>query len=118
MKRKEVDDVLGGKDAWKNVDKSEGELGGFVGWRGLALEFEGGSRVGEDVQDEISCFKAENDSGAETDVNLFSQAQCTREGCDGTQAYFKQIQIRSADEPMTIFYRVKHHLPSFAGIES
>lgn len=24
MKRKEVDDVLGGKDAWKNVDKSEG----------------------------------------------------------------------------------------------
>lgn len=34
------------------------------------------------------------------------EAQCTREGCDGNQAYFKQIQIRSADEPMTIFYRV------------
>lgn len=24
MKRKEVDDVLGGRDAWANVDKAEG----------------------------------------------------------------------------------------------
>lgn len=26
MKRKEVEDVIGGKDAWENVDKADGEL--------------------------------------------------------------------------------------------
>ena len=25
MKRKEVEDVIGGKDAWENVDKADGE---------------------------------------------------------------------------------------------
>lgn len=25
MKRKEVEDVMGGKDAWANVDKTDGE---------------------------------------------------------------------------------------------
>jgi hypothetical protein len=33
-------------------------------------------------------------------------AQCPREGCDGSQAFFYQVQIRSADEPMTTFYKV------------
>ncbi|KAL2043228.1 hypothetical protein N7G274_004288 [Stereocaulon virgatum] len=55
MKRKEVEDVLGGKGAWDNVDKTD--------------------------------------------------AQCTREGCEGGQAFFYQVQIRSADEPMTTFYK-------------
>ena len=50
---KEVDDVLGGEDAWKNVDKTE--------------------------------------------------ATCPK--CDHGQAYFMQIQIRSADEPMSTFYK-------------
>ena len=53
MKRKKVDDVLGGKDAWKNVDQAD--------------------------------------------------AQCPK--CKNTRAYFMQIQTRSADEPMTIFYK-------------
>jgi hypothetical protein len=26
LKRKEVDDVLGGEDAWKNVQKTDGEF--------------------------------------------------------------------------------------------
>lgn len=26
LSRKEVDDVLGGEDSWKNVDKTDGEL--------------------------------------------------------------------------------------------
>ena len=31
MKRKEVEDVIGGKDAWENVDKMDGEfLMGFL----------------------------------------------------------------------------------------
>ncbi|KAI4158964.1 MAG: hypothetical protein LQ342_006998 [Letrouitia transgressa] len=55
FKRKEVEDVIGGKDAWANVDKTD--------------------------------------------------AQCPREGCDGSEAFFYQVQIRSADEPMTTFYK-------------
>ncbi|KRX84359.1 DNA-directed RNA polymerase III subunit RPC10 [Trichinella nativa] len=38
----------------------------------------------------------------------WENAQITEEKCpkcDGGQAYFMQIQIRSADEPMTTFYR-------------
>ena len=50
---KEVDDVLGGKEAWENVDKTE--------------------------------------------------ARCP--SCDHDQAYFIQFQTRSADEPMTTFYK-------------
>ena len=53
LKRKQVDDVLGGSDAWKDVDKTE--------------------------------------------------AQCNN--CGHNEAYFMQIQIRSADEPSTRFYR-------------
>ncbi len=33
-------------------------------------------------------------------------AQCQAEGCEGSRAYFYQVQIRSADEPMTTFYKV------------
>jgi len=51
--RKKVDDVLGGKDAWDDVEKTE-----------------------------VVCPK-----------------------CANSMAYFKQLQIRSADEPMTTFYR-------------
>jgi DNA-directed RNA polymerase III subunit RPC11 len=53
LTRKKVDDVLGGDDAWKNVDQTE--------------------------------------------------ATCP--SCANNKAYFMQIQIRSADEPMTIFYK-------------
>lgn len=50
---KEIDDVLGGEDAWKNVDSTE--------------------------------------------------ARCPE--CSHDHAYFMQLQTRSADEPMTTFYR-------------
>ncbi|KXN68248.1 hypothetical protein CONCODRAFT_79818 [Conidiobolus coronatus NRRL 28638] len=53
MKRKEVDDVLGGEAAWANVDATD-----------------------------VPCPK-----------------------CEHTRAYFFQLQIRSADEPMTTFYK-------------
>ncbi|EON63375.1 hypothetical protein W97_02602 [Coniosporium apollinis CBS 100218] len=55
MKRKEVEDVMGGADTWKNADKTE--------------------------------------------------VQCPNEKCEGSEAYFYQLQIRSADEPMTSFFR-------------
>ena len=35
-----------------------------------------------------------------------ADAQCPREGCEGARAAFHQVQIRSADEPMTTFYKV------------
>ncbi|KAJ2515606.1 RNA polymerase III C11 subunit, partial [Coemansia sp. RSA 1939] len=50
--RKEVDDVLGGEEAWRGVETVE--------------------------------------------------AMC--EKCGHDKAYFMQLQIRSADEPMTLFY--------------
>ncbi len=31
--------------------------------------------------------------------------QCPRENCDSNKAYFFQLQIRSAYEPMTTFYK-------------
>ncbi|KAF4629270.1 hypothetical protein G7Y89_g8878 [Cudoniella acicularis] len=31
--------------------------------------------------------------------------QCPSQGCDGEEAAFFQVQIRSADEPMTSFYK-------------
>ena len=34
--------------------------------------------------------------------------QCPREGCDGDEAAYFQVQIRSADEPMTTFYKVSY----------
>jgi hypothetical protein len=33
-------------------------------------------------------------------------AQCPAEDCNGDRAYFFQLQIRSADEPMTTFLKV------------
>ena len=73
-----MEDVMGGKDAWANVDKTDGMFrqrrGQLVWWEELMW-----------------------------DGYL---AQCPREGCDGSQAFFYQVQIRSADEPMTIFLKV------------
>jgi DNA-directed RNA polymerase III subunit RPC11 len=56
MKPKETEDVMGGAQAWENVDKTA--------------------------------------------------IRCPLDGCDGGEAYFKTMQIRSADEPSTIFYMV------------
>lgn len=39
-----------------------------------------------------------------------AKMQCPKEGCDGDEAAFYQVQIRSADEPMTGFYRVSEIL--------
>ena len=33
------------------------------------------------------------------------RVQCPNDGCDGDEAAFFQVQIRSADEPMTSFYK-------------
>ncbi len=53
LKAKKVDDILGGADAWKNVDQTD--------------------------------------------------AVCP--SCPNRRAYYMQFQTRSADEPMTVFYK-------------
>eukprot|EP00126_Sphaerothecum_destruens_P008717 Sdes_comp20323_c0_seq1m13996 len=53
MKMKELDDVLGGAEAWENVDSTD--------------------------------------------------AECPK--CEGPKAFFMMMQTRSADEPMTVFYK-------------
>lgn len=75
MKRKEVEDVMGGKGSWDNVDQTDGELS-----RGIGVERRG------------IC----------ADIKI---VRCKDETCDGTRAFFYQVQIRSADEPMTVFYK-------------
>ena len=57
LQRKEVDDVLGGSEAFKDAQATS-----------------------------VSCPNVAN-------------------GCQSDRAFFKEIQIRSADEPATIFYR-------------
>ncbi|XP_003380211.1 DNA-directed RNA polymerase III subunit RPC10 [Trichinella spiralis] len=49
----------------------------------------------------------------------WENAQITEEKCpkcDGGQAYFMQIQIRSADEPMTTFYLITLHVCAIASV--
>jgi DNA-directed RNA polymerase III subunit RPC11 len=77
MKKKEVEDVLGGKGAWDNVDKTQGT---FTALQLPAVKY-----------------------GFMTDVRT---VQCPNEKCRNDEAYWYQLQIRSADEPMTAFYKV------------
>ncbi|CAG5182612.1 uncharacterized protein ALTATR162_LOCUS10247 [Alternaria atra] len=69
LKKKEVEDILGGKGAWDNVDKTEG----------ISNDAEGYLRP--------------------------RILQCPNEKCRNHEAYWYQLQIRSADEPMTAFYK-------------
>lgn len=95
MKQKEVEDVLGGADSWKNVDKTEGELDSF----GCVLP--PAQKRQADIQTKtlsIPCI-----CGMLITTNTVN---CKEEKCDNRSAYFRQVQIRSADEPMTTFYKV------------
>ena len=40
-------------------------------------------------------------------TNSVRTVQCPEDTCDGARAFFYQVQIRSADEPMTTFYKVR-----------
>lgn len=44
-----------------------------------------------------------------------TKTQCPAEGCDGAEAAFFQVQIRSADEPMTTFLKVCFQYPTCDG---
>jgi len=74
LKKKEVEDILGGKGAWDNVDKTEGTL-----------------------------FSSPHKHMGM--LTTMCTVQCPNEKCRNDQAYWYQLQIRSADEPMTAFYK-------------
>jgi len=73
MKRKEVEDVMGGAGAWDNVDQTDGMCDSSYGI--------------------LACAEVKT-------------AQCPAQDCGGDRAFFYMVQIRSADEPMTTFYKV------------
>ncbi|DBA05408.1 TPA: hypothetical protein N0F65_007570 [Lagenidium giganteum] len=75
LQRKQVDDVLGGDEAWENVDQTESKM---IVSRWLL------------VAGWLWCSR-------------HASARCPH--CEHTKAYFMQIQIRSADEPSTTFYK-------------
>ncbi|XHG05408.1 hypothetical protein AWENTII_008634 [Aspergillus wentii] len=78
MKQKEVEDVFGGKEEFANADSMASKW--WYTWiQGIWTRA-------------YSCF-------------FFLTAQCPAEDCNGDRAYFFQLQIRSADEPMTTFLK-------------
>lgn len=91
LKRKEVDDVLGGKDSWANVDVVDGEsLPNSLGHHLFS------SHLRKEKIDE-----ERRHNYLEWTMELIS-ATCP--ACDKVvKANFMQLQIRSADEPMTTF---------------
>lgn len=94
-----MEDVMGGKDAWANVDKTDGKL------QSVSLL---SRRSAKGLPQR---FRDDRDRGGplnfcRSPLTLNTIAQCPREGCDGSQAFFYQVQIRSADEPMTTFLKV------------
>lgn len=79
MKGKEVEDVFGGSKEFENADTVASESSFFFSFS-------------------FPFIMAH-------DVFSFT-AQCPAENCGGDRAYFFQLQIRSADEPMTTFLKV------------
>ena len=68
--------MLGGPDAWKNADQTEGAA-------------------------EPPCIPCP--LGRTPRVHSRAAATCSK--CGHDRAYYQQLQIRSADEPMTTFYK-------------
>jgi DNA-directed RNA polymerase III subunit RPC11 len=109
LARKEVDDVLGGADSWKNVDSTASAFSCFSlslrDMRRVSLCLRGGparrlSGIVEVDRSLLSPFPL-----------LLETVDCPKE-CGSDRAFFMQIQIRSADEPSTTFYKcVLPHSP-------
>ena len=90
LKRKEVDDVLGGKDSWANVDVVDGKSPSSSWASSLLFTVEQAERQRRPKHRDLRWAE-----------KLIS-ATCP--ACDKVvKANFMQLQIRSADEPMTTF---------------
>lgn len=86
MKQKEVDDIFGGAEEFANADSVASEFP--VACLLFLFPF---------FPFFWFCFQV---------TMLTVPAQCPAEACHGERAYFFQLQIRSADEPMTTFLKV------------
>ena len=78
---KQVDDIMGGSAAWQNVDQTTGTFPSplvVVSTLSLTISY-------------VS--------------KLIVVPMCVSKQCGATKAYYRQMQIRSADEPMTTFYK-------------
>jgi DNA-directed RNA polymerase III subunit RPC11 len=92
LKRKEVDDVLGGDEAWAAANKTTANCP-YCDNREVR-------RRSYVVLEMIHAFLHR----AKDQVHHISFLLPVPVGV-ATQAYFVQMQIRSADEPMTTFYK-------------
>lgn len=134
-KLKEVDDVLGGAAAWENVDSTAGEsvapsgsrsreppAAGAVCFKGRAGRHNSSAEVGRQQLCSglwalsPTTWEGDGPSPWETEgrdrvapacltdsPSLLSPEPCPK--CEHPRAYFMQLQTRSADEPMTTFYK-------------
>lgn len=106
MKLKEVEDVLGGSDSWKNVDKTESA------WQ-FPLSphssfFPPRAAFIVDCCSFVLSLATPQESihhQGPIKSDTVIPARCPKELCESSAAYFRQVQIRSADEPMTTFYK-------------
>ncbi|GAC93211.1 hypothetical protein PHSY_000774 [Pseudozyma hubeiensis SY62] len=83
LKRKEVDDVMGGEESWKNVDSIDGAYLLFC-WRSILRDC-----TGSLIFDVWQCRSM-----------VRYTVPCPK--CENPKAFFMQLQIRSADEPMSV----------------
>jgi DNA-directed RNA polymerase subunit M/transcription elongation factor TFIIS len=58
------------------------------------------------LEDSTGSYKGQHEHPGQRLTEIFLTAQCPAENCNGERAYFFQLQIRSADEPMTTFLKV------------
>lgn len=103
LTRKQVDDIMGGDDAWKNVDSTDGGCNGQAGVQGgttqgaVSARFWGVDDVcaGGRLRPYLDFLPYAN--LALTPLPLPDTAPCPK--CENPKAFFMQVQIRSADEP-------------------
>jgi hypothetical protein len=70
----------------------------------LPVSYEG--TLGDFCQPQQGPGRTQNEHPGQRLTEIFLTAQCPAENCNGERAYFFQLQIRSADEPMTTFLKV------------
>ncbi|VDN27859.1 unnamed protein product [Gongylonema pulchrum] len=94
-KLKDLDEVLGGPSAWENAQITDAKLQHIIAFLLLKIK----SRLYPKLKDLDEVLGG---------PSAWENAQITDERCprcSGNRAYFMQLQTRSADEPMTVFYR-------------
>ena len=113
LKRKEVDDVLGGEDAWAAANRTTAQCPFCDNNEVRALVLRRGGSVGFGFDACLApaawCRPRPRPASSPTPPTR------THAPHNPIQAFFVQMQIRSADEPMTTFYRCTHCANRWSG---